>query len=116
MTELTEELAAAGWELPRTGRQSPRPSVSAISRDAMAWMSRVGFEAEAADHHPEWSNVYNRVAVTLTTHDTGGLTQKDIALAGAMDRIAASSYAKAVKAVEILRIRDQDPRAVARRA
>ena len=52
---------------------------------AMAWMVRVGFEAERANHHPEWSNVYNRVSVTLTTHDAGGLTEKDVALARKME-------------------------------
>ena len=46
-----------------------------------------GFEAEAADHHPEWKNVYNRVEVVLTTHDSGGLTQKDLDLAGKMDAL-----------------------------
>ena len=50
---------------------------------AAAWrfMSQVAIEADKLDHHPEWSNVYNRVMIKLTTHDAGGLTQKDIALA-----------------------------------
>lgn len=56
---------------------------------AFAFMTRVAMVAEKMDHHPEWTNVYNRVAVTLSTHDAGGLTDKDVALAQAMDRLAA---------------------------
>lgn len=52
---------------------------------AFAFMTRVALVAEKSDHHPEWSNVYNRVAITLTTHDAGGLTAKDVALARAAD-------------------------------
>ncbi|MEM6490624.1 MAG: 4a-hydroxytetrahydrobiopterin dehydratase [Pseudomonadota bacterium] len=57
---------------------------------AAAWgfMTRCALVAEKADHHPEWSNVYNRVHVQLTTHDAGGVTDKDIALAQAMDAAA----------------------------
>ena len=52
-------------------------------RAALAFMVRVGFEAEAMDHHPEWTNIYNRVAIRLNTHDAGGrVTAKDVALAG----------------------------------
>ena len=52
-------------------------------------MTRVGMQADKMDHHPEWFNVYNKVDVTLSTHDAGGLTQKDIDLAAFMDEIAA---------------------------
>jgi 4a-hydroxytetrahydrobiopterin dehydratase len=52
---------------------------------AFAFMTRVALVAEKNDHHPEWSNVYNRVTITLTTHDAGGLTAKDVALARAAD-------------------------------
>ncbi len=58
-------------------------------REAMSFMVRAGFEAEAMDHHPDWTNVYNRVAVRLNTHDAGGkVTAKDIALAKALQRIS----------------------------
>ncbi|MDQ5977960.1 MAG: 4a-hydroxytetrahydrobiopterin dehydratase [Verrucomicrobiota bacterium] len=58
-------------------------------REAMAFMVRVGFEAEAADHHPEWTNVYNRVAIRLNTHSAGGkVTGKDVELAGKIERVA----------------------------
>jgi len=56
--------------------------------EAFGFMARVALVAEKMDHHPEWSNVYNRVEVTLTTHDAGGVTQKDIDLARFMDGAA----------------------------
>jgi 4a-hydroxytetrahydrobiopterin dehydratase len=55
---------------------------------AFGFMTRVALVAEKADHHPEWLNVYRTVEVTLSTHDAGGLTEKDIALAKAMDALA----------------------------
>ncbi len=55
---------------------------------AWGFMSRVALKAETADHHPEWFNVYNRVDVTLATHDADGVTQKDIDLAQFMDSLA----------------------------
>lgn len=58
---------------------------------ATAWgfMTHVALLAEKADHHPEWSNVYNRVDILLTTHDAGGLSTRDVALARAIDSAAA---------------------------
>jgi len=56
---------------------------------AFGFMSRVALKAEAMNHHPEWFNVWNRVDVTLSTHDAGGLTERDIALAKFMDESAA---------------------------
>ena len=55
---------------------------------AFGWMARVALVAEKMDHHPEWFNVYRTVTVTLSTHDAGGLTGLDVALAQAMDRMA----------------------------
>jgi 4a-hydroxytetrahydrobiopterin dehydratase len=57
--------------------------------EAFAFMARVALLAEKHDHHPEWSNVYNRVAITLTTHDAGGLSQRDVKLARAIDALMA---------------------------
>ena len=56
---------------------------------AFGFMTRVALYADKHDHHPEWSNVYKTVEVTLSTHDSGGVTDKDIALAKAMDKFAA---------------------------
>ena len=72
------------------------PARDAISREfifadfnqAFGFMSRVALYAERHDHHPEWFNVYKTVRITLTTHDAGGLTQRDIDLAGFADQAA----------------------------
>jgi 4a-hydroxytetrahydrobiopterin dehydratase len=50
-------------------------------------MSRVALLAEQHDHHPEWSNVYNKVSITLTTHDAGGLSDRDVKMASAIDAL-----------------------------
>jgi 4a-hydroxytetrahydrobiopterin dehydratase len=55
---------------------------------AWGFMTRVALLAEQRDHHPEWFNVYNRVDITLSTHDAGGLSQRDLDLAAAIDRVA----------------------------
>ncbi len=55
---------------------------------AFAFMTRVAMAAEKMDHHPEWSNVYNKVDVVLTTHDAGGVTARDVELAAFMDAAA----------------------------
>ena len=55
---------------------------------AWGFMTKVALAAEKADHHPEWFNVYNRVDITLSTHDAGGLSEKDVALARVIDRLA----------------------------
>ena len=84
-------LAAAlaelpGWEL-RDGRLH-RALEFADFAEAFAFMTRVAFAAEKLDHHPDWSNVWNRVAIALWTHDSGGITRSDIELAGKIERAA----------------------------
>jgi len=74
----------------------PRPAIarSLIFSDfnaAFGFMSRVALKAEVMDHHPEWSNVYNRVEVLLTTHDAGGVTEKDLILARFIESIAGAA-------------------------
>ncbi len=56
--------------------------------EAWGFMSRVALAAEKLDHHPEWFNVYNRVDITLSTHDAGGLSERDVALAKLIDAAA----------------------------
>ena len=56
---------------------------------AWAFMTRIALQAEKMDHHPEWSNVYGTVDITLSTHDCGGLSERDIALARFIDRVSA---------------------------
>jgi len=58
--------------------------------EAFGFMTRIAIIADKMDHHPEWFNVYNRVDVTLTTHDAGGVTHKDVTLAEAMEKAAGS--------------------------
>ena len=62
-----------------------RQMVFADFAEAFAFMTRVALVAERMDHHPEWTNVFNRVTMTLTTHDAGGLSYRDVELAQAVD-------------------------------
>ena len=57
--------------------------------EAFAFMARVALVAEKAGHHPDWSNSYNKVSISLSTHDAGGLSEKDVALAKAIDALLA---------------------------
>ena len=88
----TDDIAAAlatlpGWKL--EDQALAKEFAFGSFREALAFMVRVGFEAEAMDHHPDWANVYNRVAVRLNTHDAGGrVTAKDVELARRIQRIS----------------------------
>lgn len=82
LTELS------GWTLRADGLAIVRTLRFADFAEAFGFMARVAIVAEKADHHPEWFNVYNRVEITLTTHDAGGLSQRDVSLARAIDRMA----------------------------
>ncbi len=89
-----EDLRAALKRLPdwrlAEGREAITRKYQFVDFDAaFAFMARVALLAAKMDHHPEWSNVYNKLDVTLATHDAGGVTQKDIDLAMAMDGYAA---------------------------
>lgn len=77
--------AHCDWILRDDGLAIERAFKFADFSEAFAFMTRVALLAEKADHHPEWSNVYNRVNVTLTTHDAGGLSQRDAEMAAAID-------------------------------
>ena len=85
-TERAAALAALpAWTLREDGLAITRIFRFADFAEAFGFMTRVAILAEKADHHPEWFNVYNRVEITLTTHDAGGLSTRDVALAGAID-------------------------------
>ena len=89
-----EDLRAALKRLPdwrlAEGREAITRKYQFVDFDAaFAFMTRVALLASKTDHHPEWFNVYNKVDVTLATHDANGVTQKDIDLAMAMDGYAA---------------------------
>lgn len=84
---IDSELARLdGWE--RDGNHIRRRFRFADFREAWGFMSRVALSAEAMDHHPEWHNVYNSVSIGLSTHDAGGLTEKDFRLAAEIDAAA----------------------------
>jgi 4a-hydroxytetrahydrobiopterin dehydratase len=86
--EIAERLAALdGWTLAADGGSISRTFTFRNFSEAFAFMTRVALAAEKMDHHPDWSNVYKIVAVTLNTHDAGGLTALDFELAGRMNRI-----------------------------
>ncbi|RAL24673.1 4a-hydroxytetrahydrobiopterin dehydratase [Lujinxingia litoralis] len=87
---ISEGLEALdGWE--REGDRIKRELIFDDFLSAIAFINRVAPLAEAADHHPELFNVYNRVELVLTTHDAGGLTAKDFDLAAAIDRVVQPS-------------------------
>ncbi len=73
------------WEYDSAAKGIRREFRFSDFAEAFAFMTRVAILAEKADHHPEWSNVYNRVEILLTTHDAGGLSARDIDLATAID-------------------------------
>jgi 4a-hydroxytetrahydrobiopterin dehydratase len=82
--------ALAGWRYDSEARALRRTFRFRDFSEAFGFMARTALEAEKADHHPDWSNSYNRVDVSLQTHSAGGVTALDTALAAKMDRIAAS--------------------------
>ena len=88
-TERSNALASLiGWDELKDRNAITKNYQLADFNAAFGFMSRVAIKAEKMDHHPEWFNVYNRVEVTLSTHDAGGVTQLDIELAKFMDEIS----------------------------
>lgn len=76
-----------GWREDRGGETLCKDFKFKDFSEAFGFMTRAALLAEQMDHHPEWFNVYNRVEVTLTTHDAGGITQRDIKMAQFMDSL-----------------------------
>ena len=85
-----------GWTLEEGGAAILTRLKFKSFNEAFGFMTRVALSAEKMDHHPEWSNVYNRVSIRLTTHDAGGLTEKDVRLARVIDRAAAAAEREGV--------------------
>lgn len=93
---MAEKIGAAaatdklkGWSVKAGDRDAIEKTFKfADFKSAFAFMSASALKAEQMDHHPEWFNVYNRVEVTLTTHDADGVTALDVALAEYMDQLA----------------------------
>jgi 4a-hydroxytetrahydrobiopterin dehydratase len=91
MQALTREAAQAAlqqlpaWTLAADGRAMRRELVFADFKQAFGFMTQVALAAEQRDHHPDWRNVYNRLDICLSTHDAGGLTERDLSLARWID-------------------------------
>ena len=91
LTDAERDTALAslpGWILREDGLAIRKTFRFADFAEAFGFMTRIAIQAEKADHHPEWFNVYNRVEITLTTHDAGGLSNRDVALAKAIELAA----------------------------
>lgn len=94
VAQLTDEERASWlaalprWTLARDGAAIVRTFGFSDFSEAFAFMTRVALLAETLDHHPEWSNVYNRVEIALTTHDAGGLSLRDVKMAKRIDALA----------------------------
>lgn len=87
-TERADALdALPDWDYDEGRDAITRTIVFTDFAEAFGFMTQVALIAERADHHPEWTNVWNRVEITLTTHDAGGLSQRDLDLATAIDSI-----------------------------
>jgi 4a-hydroxytetrahydrobiopterin dehydratase len=76
-----------GWSLEEGGKALVRTLRFKDFSEAFAFLTRVAMHAEKVDHHPEFTNVWNRVDFRLTTHDTGGVTERDLKLAEAINRL-----------------------------
>ena len=82
------EVTDRGWSHDSAKGAISKTFTFADFSEAFGWMTRIAMVAEQMNHHPEWSNVYKSVDVTLTTHDVDGLSTLDIAMASKMDRFA----------------------------
>lgn len=90
MEAVLKELP--GWQALAGGEAICRRYMFGTFNEAMGFILRVGLQAEKIDHHPEWTNIYNRVDVVLTTHEVQGLTSLDVELATFMDRVATDAF------------------------
>ncbi|XP_066502630.1 pterin-4-alpha-carbinolamine dehydratase 2-like isoform X1 [Hoplias malabaricus] len=86
--QMLLELKATGWIQLEERDALYKELHFKTFNQAFGFMSRVALQAEKMNHHPEWFNVYNKVQITLTTHDCGGLSRKDVRLAKFIDKVA----------------------------
>lgn len=94
LTDPEREAAMAtlpGWTVRADGLAIMRTFRFADFSEAFAFMTRVALMAEKDDHHPEWFNVWNRVEITLTTHDAGGISRRDVKMARAIEAMLGDS-------------------------
>jgi 4a-hydroxytetrahydrobiopterin dehydratase len=84
---MNKEGAASGWSYDAERPALCRTFAFGSFSEAFAFMARAALAAEKTDHHPDWQNSYNTVSVRLSTHSAGGVTEKDLAMAEAMDAI-----------------------------
>jgi len=88
-TERHEALKnLTGWKEAEDGKSITKTYSFKDFSEAFTFMTRIAFHAEKMDHHPEWTNIYNKVHITLSTHDCKGISAKDISLALHMDEVA----------------------------
>ncbi len=84
--EINDNLETLdGWDYSKNGIQTSFEFEN--FKEAFTLMTRIAFEAETMNHHPNWTNVYNTLEITLSTHDAGGVTEKDFKLARAIEKI-----------------------------
>ncbi|XP_054998628.1 pterin-4-alpha-carbinolamine dehydratase 2 isoform X1 [Sorex araneus] len=88
--QVVLDLKAAGWLELRERDAIYKEFTFKNFNQAFGFMSRIALQAEKMNHHPEWFNVYNKVQITLTSHDSGGLTKRDVKLANFIEKVAAS--------------------------
>ncbi|TRD22411.1 4a-hydroxytetrahydrobiopterin dehydratase [Palleronia caenipelagi] len=88
MKDTLEKLEKRGWTVSSDPEAISKTFEFKDFTRAFGWMTMVATRAEKIGHHPDWSNSYNKVDVSLTTHDSGGLTDKDLRLAKMMDQLA----------------------------
>ncbi|XP_053658666.1 putative pterin-4-alpha-carbinolamine dehydratase [Anopheles marshallii] len=88
-TEQLKPLFATGWTMVEGRDAIYKEFLFGDFNEAFGFMTRVALKADKMDHHPEWFNVYNKVQVTLATHDCGGLSERDVKLAQFLDKVAA---------------------------
>lgn len=87
--DLFRPIFEAGWKIDNSKNEKAliKSFTFVDFAEAFHFMQRIAYSAESLDHHPEWCNVYNKVDISLTTHESKGITEKDLELAGSIEKI-----------------------------